>query len=148
MNYTQKYHLPQWEENDRVMRTDFNSAMASLDSGITEAKSAADNAQAAAVEAAKLPYVAGSYTGTGETLLTITLGFRPSFLIISGMITNFTNTGSVTYDKLFALTGGSVLKERVALQDNGFTVYPSNTTYGRSPHLNDKDIVYDFLAFR
>ena len=24
MNYTEKYHLPQWEETDRIMRTDFN----------------------------------------------------------------------------------------------------------------------------
>ena len=24
MNYTERYHLPQWEETDRIMRTDFN----------------------------------------------------------------------------------------------------------------------------
>ena len=34
MNYTEKYHLPQWEETDRIMRTDFNEAMANIENGI------------------------------------------------------------------------------------------------------------------
>lgn len=38
MNYTEKHHLPQWEENDRVMRTDFNDAMAALEAGLTGAE--------------------------------------------------------------------------------------------------------------
>ena len=28
MNYTENYHLPQWEETDRIMRTDFNQMCA------------------------------------------------------------------------------------------------------------------------
>lgn len=35
MNYTENYHLPQWEETDRIMRADFNEAMSNLDSGLT-----------------------------------------------------------------------------------------------------------------
>lgn len=34
MNYTGKYHLPQWEETDRIMRTDFNNAMAAIETGM------------------------------------------------------------------------------------------------------------------
>ena len=34
MNYTEKYHLPQWDETDRVLRTDFNSAMAEIEKGL------------------------------------------------------------------------------------------------------------------
>ncbi len=34
MNYTENYHLPQWEENDRIMRVDFNRAMANIDGGL------------------------------------------------------------------------------------------------------------------
>lgn len=41
MNYTEKYHLPQWEEADRVMRTDFNQMCADMESGLLR------NAQAA-----------------------------------------------------------------------------------------------------
>ena len=34
MNYTKNYHLPQWEEDDRVLRSDFNNAMAALEDGL------------------------------------------------------------------------------------------------------------------
>lgn len=37
MNYTENYHLPQWEETDRIMRTDFNDAMASIEGGLAAA---------------------------------------------------------------------------------------------------------------
>ena len=35
MNYTEKYHLPQWEETDRIMRTDFNQMCADMEAGLT-----------------------------------------------------------------------------------------------------------------
>ena len=63
MNYTEKYHLPQWEESDRIMMEDFNQAMGKIDEGLWNA--------------AEMPYVIGNYTGTGETL-EIDLGFKPS----------------------------------------------------------------------
>lgn len=40
MEYTKNYHLPQWAEEDRVMRTDFNTMCADIESGLT--KTAAD----------------------------------------------------------------------------------------------------------
>ena len=39
MNYTENYHLPQWEETDRVMRVDFNAAMERLEAGLTDGTS-------------------------------------------------------------------------------------------------------------
>ena len=43
MNYTKNYHLPQWEETDRIMRTDFNRMCADMEAGMTEnARTAAD----------------------------------------------------------------------------------------------------------
>ena len=42
MNYTEKYHLPQWEETDRIMRTDFNQMCADMEAGLDKtAKDAA-----------------------------------------------------------------------------------------------------------
>lgn len=41
MNYTENYHLPQWEETDRIMRVDFNEAMSNLDSGLTACRDTA-----------------------------------------------------------------------------------------------------------
>lgn len=52
MNYTTNYHLPQWVESDRIMMEDFNDAMAGIDGGIAEAKTAANTAQSAAESAA------------------------------------------------------------------------------------------------
>lgn len=37
MNYTKNYHLPQWEKADRIMMDDFNTAMAGIETGLTEA---------------------------------------------------------------------------------------------------------------
>ena len=46
MNYTPKYHLPQWDAEDRIMRTDFNQMCADMESGLS--KTASDAAAAIA----------------------------------------------------------------------------------------------------
>ena len=52
MNYTEKYHLPQWEETDRIMRTDFNQMCADMEAGLTKTArdAAADTAEARSVD--------------------------------------------------------------------------------------------------
>ena len=42
MNQTQNLHLPQWEADDRIMRTDFNDAMASIDAAVAAKADTAD----------------------------------------------------------------------------------------------------------
>ena len=44
MNYTTNYHLPQWVETDRIRMEDFNQAMADIDEGIAEERSARQEA--------------------------------------------------------------------------------------------------------
>ena len=44
MNYTTNYHLPQWMETDRIRMEDFNQAMADIDEGIAEERSARQEA--------------------------------------------------------------------------------------------------------
>ena len=34
MNYTQNYHLPQWVETDRILRTDFNDMASAIDAAL------------------------------------------------------------------------------------------------------------------
>ena len=145
MNYTQNYHLPQWEKTDRIVMEDFNSAMASLETGVAGAQSTADTALGkanAAYAPDQKPYVVGSYTGTGQTM-TIELGFRPSFLIISGAVENYPATVE-THAASGIQTAGNVLKRAVTFTDSGFTInkYPS-TEY---PRLLDCK-VYDYIAF-
>ena len=38
MNYTENYHFPQWEETDRVMRTDFNQMCADMEAGLVASR--------------------------------------------------------------------------------------------------------------
>ena len=47
MNYTAKYHLPQWDETDRIMRADFNQMCADIESGLL--KTARDAAERKAI---------------------------------------------------------------------------------------------------
>ena len=54
MNYTDKYHLPQWDETDRIMRADFNRMCADMEAGLlkTARDAAEDTAQTSASAAA------------------------------------------------------------------------------------------------
>ena len=38
MNYTENFHLPQWDEHDRIMRSDFNQMCADIESGLTRSR--------------------------------------------------------------------------------------------------------------
>lgn len=146
MNHTQNYYLPQWDETDRVLMTDFNAAMAGIEAGLTGSKAAADAAQATANNAycpENKPYVVGNYTGTGVDM-TFDLGFRPSFLIVSG--------SEITYpsykDRLGIydlITGGDVLPTVVTFTDTGFVLHPvADNEY---PKLVQPQI-YNYIAFR
>ena len=153
MNYTTNYHLPQWVETDRIMMEDFNDAMSDIDQGIKTAQDTADTAESKADAAQTTansvadaytpdnqPYVTGSYTGTGAEL-TITLGFRPKFLIVSGMQSGKMTNQSHNWTEFFALCDGAVLSNRLAFTDTGFIAraqgpvleyYPDFTESGRT----------------
>ena len=158
MEYTTNYHLPQWVESDRIMMGDFNEAMSNLEGGITTAQEAADAAQSAADNAQNTadtiagnaysptnkPYVVGSYIGTGQQM-TITLGFRPSFLIINGGVI----TSSLNSDELATwqiATNGNTLPECVTFTDTGFTLLKlADKQY---PRLIIAERNYDYIAFK
>ena len=151
MNYTEKYHLPQWEETDRIMRTDFNRMCADMEAGLAGNKAAADagiaQAKAAATEAARLPYVIGSYTGTGNDL-TIHLGFRPSFLIIAGMGEEEQTQTLTHFHSFSAITRGDNYPHRLALTDTGFTVLGYAHGSYIYPLLFESGRTYCYIAFR
>ena len=48
MNYTEKHHLPQWEETDRILRVDFNQMCADMEAGLEKNARAAEEALSAA----------------------------------------------------------------------------------------------------
>lgn len=164
MNHTKNYSLPQWELNDLIRMEDFNQMAANIESGIngakaeakadsSEAKAIANSAKATANAAkaaadsalASKPYVTGSYTGTGKDM-TITLGFRPSFVIVSGMEGSSGNHTTEPYDHAFGMTGGNALKTRLDITNTGFIVRYFNTT--AYPLLVERGQVYDYIAFK
>ena len=129
MNYTVKYHLPQWEESDRVMRTDFNQMCADIDSGIDRA--------------AQLPYAVGRYDGTGHDM-DIEVGFRPQFVVIcTGQLGFVADNvmGSVS------AAGETVTSSRITMTDTGFHVV-GHDTKTRSPQVNIPGREYNYIAFR
>ena len=160
MNYTNNYHLPQWAETDRIMMEDFNQAMADIEEGMSDNAQAAETAQAAAATAqasadavadsympGNKPYVVGSYTGTGEAA-TITLGFRPSFLIISGMGDTLQSNSTVEWDRYFGMTAGNAIPNRLDLTSTGFVIYPQSLTQNLYPDFTESGRTYDYIAFR
>ena len=159
MNYTTNYHLPQWVETDRIMMEDFNRAFSDIDEGIKTAQDTADTAESKADAAQTTansvadaytpdnqPYVTGTYTGTGSDV-TITLGFRPKFVVVSGMEAGDQSNSTGDWDRYYALCDGNVLASRVAFTNTGFVakesavgaLYPTLTSHGR---------VYCYIAFR
>ncbi len=133
------------------------SAAAAAQSTANAAKSAASTAQSAAdaaqstadaarQEAAVLPYAVGTYTGN-NTQRTISVGFKPSFLIVSGMASTESSTTYIG-ERYIAATGGRVLKERCQFTASGFTLFPGDAAHKRFPDLNESGRVYDYIAFR
>ena len=145
MEYTTNYHLPQWVETDRIMMGDFNQMCSDIDEGIAEAKEAADAAQQ---EAEEKGFVIGSYTGNAPSSGTdpgqlITLGFLPSFLLITrGWASNISSSSFLVIGKARVKAQDSVFEWK----DNGFVVKDTNTS---GPlQLNTAGMVYDYIAFR
>ena len=162
MNHTKNYNLPQWELNDLIRMEDFNSAMANLESGIDTARGEAAEAQAEANSAkvvantakatadtalASKPYVAGSYVGAG-TEQTIHLGFRPSFLIVSGLKETMATNTTTDFDRFFGMSGGNIMTHRLAFTESGFKVFPSNALNYYYPDFSDNGRRYDYIAFK
>ena len=154
MTHTENYNLPQWEAHDPVRREDFNQAMETIDTSMKAAKTAGETAQTAALMAqntanaayrpGNMPYVAGSYRGTGNTQ-TITLGFRPSLLIIAGDESSSTPSAhSSSLGSHFGVVTADHNYGSVTLTETGFTVTDNDTC----PELNKGSQTFAYIAFR
>ena len=99
MNYTQNYHLPQWVETDRILRTDFNDMASAIDAAL---KTNADglSAETAARESAvaakgNCRIVCGSYVGDGlagvNNKQTLTFPAKP--MLVAVLPAQFSNSG-------------------------------------------------------
>lgn len=127
MEHTENYHLPQWEETDRIMRTDFNEAMESIENGLTDA--------------AKVTYAAGYYLGWGEERKIVT-GFRPRMLMIHG-VRQTTQSQEEVVSAFFLNAPSSHI---LTYTDDGFILHAPSTLY--YPKVNTDGRSYAYVAFR
>lgn len=133
MNYTEKYHLPQWEESDRVMRADFNQMCADIEAGIAQAQEM--------VEVAVLPRcVVGTYIGT-KTEIQISVGFRPVAVIIFRPTTSQLESEWIGTVSCFFEDSRS----GIVMTDTGFTVQGYGYKY---PATNWGNTKFQYIAFR
>ena len=168
MNHTKNYGLPQWELNDLIKMEDFNSAMSNIENGLNSNKSAAEagdaelqrqvNAANAKAEAAQSaaggayspafkPYAVGSYVGNGQERR-VELGFRPSFVIVSGIMESPGATNFNTFYVYGGITSGESHKHRLIFTETGFIAVkddPAGYTY---PNFTLSGRRYDYIAFR
>ena len=91
MNQTTNYQLSQWDEEDRILRTDFNSDNAKIDAALeenTSAIAAETEARMAAIndlaEARNCRVVTMNYSGDGQTSRTFTFSSKPMLVIVFG----------------------------------------------------------------
>ena len=143
MNRTNNYNLCQFEETDRVRRTDFNEDNAKIDGAVKAVDrrvdgleaSKADKTALAAVEGKISRIVTGTYAGTGGSsgVRRISLPGRPKLVLIR---TDYPNTSH--HDEAIAITDICLCRcdtysslsvdpptSGYALENNGFTV-PAN----------------------
>lgn len=172
MNYTEKYHLPQWKKEDRIMMEDFNRMCADMENGLAKtARDAAEGvadaaanaaealsmaAQAAAAAAAaqttanaayspsNQPYAVGTYVGTGAELA-VNVGFQPRFLLISCADTKEAYLYTMA-------AGGGINSVRVEFTSTGFRVkknyVDTSSSAQQIPYTNSIGTRYLYIAFR
>ncbi len=137
-NTSEHLGLHLWEPTDQVLRTEFNQNWTKIDTAVNAAQETAEAAQSAAEQR---PYVIGSYTGNGGTQ-SITLGFQPSFVIITAQPANSRDTAFI------AISGGSEAASTLSFTETGFTVMVTPTSYETYPLTNQNGTFYHYLALR
>ncbi len=132
-----------------------NAADAAM-AAANKAQQSADAAQATADNAycpGNLPYSVGTYDGNGSSAgTTVTLGYKPQFLIITAQSMRYNSANCATDAIIVGRVGrSSNLPEFVTLLEDGFTVKNQTTddiNYEIYPKMNVRDTRYYYIAFR
>ena len=140
MQRTSNYQLPQWEKEDRILMEDFNDAMSRIDAAIQAARDAADAAQSTALSHKN--YVSGTYGGTG-TQQKITLGFRPSAVLI----TKFFGTNGYEHGTDSPLFLDGKTYSAITFEDDGFSLERQDSDHQPYPNVNINVNSYSYIAF-
>ena len=142
MQQTTKYQFKLIEGSDDFSPQPLNDNVEKVEQALTEFEAALETVQDATEV---LPYVTGTYTGDGSTTdRTITLGFKPKFVIISG---SSRSTSAASEQVLrFGMAGPTGDSSTLIwITDTGFRVTNNGFKY---PDLNVIGCTYTYLAFR
>lgn len=134
MEYTKNHHLPQWESSDRVLRSDFNEAMASIDTAL----SACGNCK----------IVFGSYVGNGNYDRSPTLEFASApvaLFLLGGDYSVWMLRGTHTWS--FAHNRGASTSIGVKWEDTSVYWWFSGNEHTAKQFLNEAGTTYKYLAF-
>ena len=132
MQQTSKYQFNLVEGSDDFSPAPLNQNMEKVEEAL----------ETIAVTAAEKPYATGNYTGNGGTQ-TITLGFRPKFVIITAQSADvFGATALVGYT---AFSGGSQVSSVLSFGETGFIVTRITQIF---PAVNDSGKLYSYIAFQ
>ena len=132
MNYTEHHHLPQWESSDRVLRSDFNDAMATIDTSL------------AATGNCKI--ILGSYTGNGNIDKSVTLQFdsQPlALFLLGGNYSIWLLYGSSNWSWSHSDSSTPI---GVKWENNSVYWWYAGNEHSAAQMFNAKDTVYQYLA--
>ena len=169
MKKTDNYSLPQWEKQDFIKMEDFNDAFGKTDAALkanadatatglraeTAARGEADAALQAALTAAvgttgyNCRMIAGSYTGTGTTSVSIPTPFYPvlAFVQSAGMATAlclFRSADTVQNNKDFGVGDGKSLTVTWGARQLSW-VCSSGGTMSSTYAGNSKNVEYHYV---
>ena len=149
MDYTANFHLPQWEQNDRILMDDFNQFAACLEEALSQNQAAVEAVQETAEEAKTAVQMCaktffGTYQGNGGTR-TVEVGSLARAVLISGRPKSA--AGSSTNDVSHKYSGMLVVGGITAcgrIDFSSFSVFATNRE--DCPSLNDADCTYSFTV--
>ena len=131
--YSEHYQLLQWEGSDPFLRTDFNEDLKKIDAALAAAKTGP-------------ACVTGNYSGYGAEV-TVALGFRPSFLVISPI----NRSGGYSSDVLCLMGGEEAMIKIPEYSSNeiyqNMVFSEADFTVPVDSGMVNKDVRFSYTAF-
>lgn len=153
MEQTPNYALSQWDEQDRILREDFNANNAKVEQALAEQADTLAQHTAALAKCGNCKIVYGSYTGNGNSGSDhpnrLTFSLKPLMVFVISPSTDYAGTDyclRMTRPMAFAMlaSGGANYENTVVWGDR--SVQWSNKK-GSVYQFNSSGDVYNYVAF-
>ena len=157
MNRTINYNLCQFEESDRVQRTDFNEDNVKIDAAIKAVDRRVDGLNTAKAEKAALTALqtavngkgncrieTGIYVGDGDKhrVLSITTSFPPQLVLVAGYNVGIAVRGSET----FRVVSSTLRTGELTWRDDGISWKNFNGYMDAAELLNSQNMTFFWVA--